>query len=673
MTWMLNSQSACLRTFPVVSVVAVQADTGPCKSQVKNRVFDVGAAAAAAVTSKEEGIGHRNSGLAALQDIFAENSPVPRVSVYRGLDPDHLRQVNMPEIDDGSDSGLSSTAPGEPSFSLTYLLSTKANTGQDAGYDVDEYAGSDVDTDVDVGDLLRCLIHATCPVRLPLLFIARQASKLVYNNPDAIFKVSEAGGAVGHGAALDNADSMELLLDAGQEVGCIDEPDCAFPSVTQKLAQLDRHGFNKGADAMSSTAYNRNTSMDQEYLTLDGLHGWLSLLDVIGIDRVEPTDTVDEPIPESKLAWHKQNVSYSYATIHALEAMHVAEEEVKRRMTECAKAITDFLNDRLTCSFELTTVETMIEAGLHIGRQVLRKGLEFDRDSADVIRAMLNSSLIALLGIDEHEGRFIECLEVQTMVNEHFSSCVVYPTLAVTANTKAESANRKSEALIPLAEQESMDRLLHSMFVINKWPGDMTDLKPGSMRFAADHHLVVVSSPMSGPGKYTLDEFGADTEHFSVATGVQRAPFTGFEVLSDAGEGREKGHVWMEEVFRLLYGLICLHGKSSPVCRGMWSIDESGIVQQGRALSILVIDCGAMQAKALPKARVAGEEKEITEDVRNLGSLMVRQLQTHVASSLKLQSFVKRCNGFESGSVAALWELSRGFTEWTLPCGPTAV
>eukprot|EP00117_Sycon_ciliatum_P012598 scpid108505/ scgid3306/ len=109
------------------------------------------------------------------------------------------------------------------------------------------------------------------------------------------------------------------------------------------------------------------------------------------------------------------------------------------------------------------------------------------------------------------------------------------------------------------------------------------------------------------------------------------------------------------------------------VCMHAYACAESGIVQQGRALSILVIDCGAMQAKALPKARVAGEEKEITEDVRNLGSLMVRQLQTHVASSLKLQSFVKRCNGFESGSVAALWELSRGFTEWTLPCGPTAV
>ena len=58
-----------------------------------------------------------------------------------------------------------------------------------------------------------------------------------------------------------------------------------------------------------------------------------------------------------------------------------------------------------------------------------------------------------------------------------------------------------------------------------------TDLKPGSMRFAADHHLVVVSSPMSGPGKYTLNEFGADAEHFSVATGVQSAPFTGICVL----------------------------------------------------------------------------------------------------------------------------------------------
>ena len=397
-----------------------------CSFTTLKQSLDKAAGTAAAVTSKEESIGHRSSELAARQDIFAENSPVPRVSVYRGLDPDHLRQVNIPEIDDGSDSGLSSTAPGEPSFSLTYLLSAKAfNTGQDAGYDVNEHAGSDVDTDVDVGDLLRCLIHATCPVRLPLLSIARQASKLVYNNPDVIFKVSEARGAVGHGAALDNADSMELLLDAGQEVGCIDGPDCAFPSVTQKLAQLDRHSFNKGTDNMSSTAYNRNTSMDQEYLTLDGLHGWLSLLDVIGIDRVESTDTVDELIAESKVDWHKQNVSYSYATMHALEAMHVAEEEVKRRMTECAKAITDFLNDRSACSFELTTVETMIQAGLHIGSQVLRKGLEFDRDSPDVIRAKLSSSLVARLGIDEHKGHFIECLKVQTMVNGKHLQCML--------------------------------------------------------------------------------------------------------------------------------------------------------------------------------------------------------------------------------------------------------
>ena len=57
MTWMLNSQSASLRMFPVVSVAAVQADTGPCKSQVQNLFVDVGVDAAAAVLHVVDGGG----------------------------------------------------------------------------------------------------------------------------------------------------------------------------------------------------------------------------------------------------------------------------------------------------------------------------------------------------------------------------------------------------------------------------------------------------------------------------------------------------------------------------------------------------------------------------------------------------------------------------------------
>lgn len=322
--------------------------------------------------------------------LDSSRSAVP--VLYAGMNVKKLIAAGRDD-DNASDSGFAAAAASDASCEpLSFLLSEPAIV------DVDD--DEDVDT-VDAGDFLRCIIFSTCPVTLPVVFLAKQVSQLVYGDPDKISSLlqsvaSDLPAAVGR-SLLENS---ELQL-----------------HTTQSEAGGDSSSVGEDDMDDSDAANGGQVGSERVSITYDSLHGWLSFLKVVEKSREEPEDRQAITL-QSSLDWEKDVLSYSYAVRHGIESCSLQESECERRHLVASKAITSFLSRyavKKDCQSE--SVILVIDAGHLLCRKVLSQRFFCSEELCTALRAVLEASREVLALEDDHEGRLTECVQLSNQLS----------------------------------------------------------------------------------------------------------------------------------------------------------------------------------------------------------------------------------------------------------------
>ena len=139
-----------------------------------------------------------HGGLDIFREAIAEGSRALPMEKYCGMDPTELQLVNcLSYHDDGSDSGIQANLDNKGP--LSFFLSVPREA-------------ADMD-DNPTRDFLRCVIWSTCPVLLPLAFVAKQVSEAVYQDPNKLAALSK------YSAVLRGRDEESTMLEGNAVSG----------------------------------------------------------------------------------------------------------------------------------------------------------------------------------------------------------------------------------------------------------------------------------------------------------------------------------------------------------------------------------------------------------------------------------------------------------------------